>query len=231
MSVKLAEDLSPVTLSDQPSKTDCVVKSGEQIVLLGHTAFQMPDGTTRTDIADCKFESGSSLILYYGQEEEPITAPKKKEIILKKEPAILPEEPTISTLVGQTSNEIQSQLDKQTNESSGLLLVGAVATVVAASFMTSSRMARKRKSSLKKKNIDSKQQKRKEEQKKCNGKSQNIMLLMDEIEEKIDNNKISNDEQKYKEFFDSAHLVEEDLEKLNKKIDKLKSKIAKKTSK
>lgn len=85
-------------MPDLPDDPSCIVHGGERVTVKRHHV-EMPDGTTRTSIKDCKFESGAIVVAEYVERKRERKRAKLPAVVSPTAPEPLPDETTSTALV------------------------------------------------------------------------------------------------------------------------------------
>lgn len=226
-------DSTPTDLPTEATETKCEIKSGEVVLLMSGGRAKMPDGTIRQSIKDCKFQNGSSFMIYHGDKTNTMIAVKSNKPRQKTFPAVeVPSTPTpVYDNTIPTVEVSPNQSIKQTTSNIGIdpLVAGiiglAAITAIATSSVASSAKLRKAK---KLERMQAHNSKRQEEQKKCNSNSDSVLSSISMVEELADTSPVNRIEIKRSE--DLISRVDEnnsELKKLNKNIRTLEDKLTK----
>ena len=230
----LPTDSTQVDLPTEATETKCEIKSGEVVLLMSGGRAKMPDGTIRQSIKDCKFQNGSSFMIYHGDKTNTMIATKNNTKPRQKTfPAVVV--PSSTTPVYDDtvpSVEVPSNpSNRQVTNNNGIdpLVAGAIGlaaiAAVASSSVANSAKMRKAKNLQQMQVYNNKLQ---EEQGKCNSKSDSVNALISMTEEMVDTSPVNRIEIKPNQ--DLISRVDEnnnELKKLNKEIRNLEDKLTK----
>ena len=230
----LTIDSTPTDLPAEATETKCVIKSGEVVLLMPGGRAKMPDGTIRQSIKDCKFQNGSSFMIYHGDESNKMIAVKNNSKPRQKIfPAVeVPSSPTpVYDNTIPTVEVPSNQSNRQVSNSIGVdpLIAGAIGlaalTAIATSSVASSAKIRKAK---KLEHMQTQNNKRQEEQKKCNSNSDSVMSSISMAEELADTSPVNRIQIKVSDqLINRVDENNNELKKLNKDIRNLEDKLTK----
>lgn len=175
---------------ETPADPTCVVKSGEEVVILSGDVFKLPNGATTATLENCKFESGAIISFNYTETEDK---PKHKASPARhheaEPPAYAPEETTAATIeetITSTIEEtkaiiaepkIEIKKNKKKTNISILAILAAALTGIAVLFTSGQPKA-----------ISSHQ--REQERKRCHGNADRIKSAIADAVEIAKNTKI-----------------------------------------
>ena len=232
----LPTDSTQVDLPAEATETKCEIKSGEIVLLMSGGRAKMPDGTIRQSIKDCKFQNGSSFMIYHGDKNNNMIAVKNNNKPRQKTfPAVVV--PSSTTPVYDdtvpTVEVPSSQTSRQLNNNIGVdpIIAGAIGlaalTAIASSSVANSAKMRKAK---KLQQMQVHNNKRQEEQGKCNSNSDAVKTLISMTEEVVNTSPVNRIEIKPSEdLISRVNENNNELKKLNKEIRILEDKLTKVT--